>query len=73
MIVCMLDNQNLRGGVEFQRYGNFDSYVVRVYRLIGGTDAELLCCMSFNDGVRAEDRLLELLEHPAWTILKYGK
>ena len=73
MLMCVLDNQNLRGGIEFHNSGNFHSYVVKVYRLMGRTDAELLYSMSFNDGVRAEDRLLELLEHPAWTILKYGK
>jgi hypothetical protein len=28
--------------------------------------------MSFGNGVDAENRLLELLEHPAWTTLKHG-
>ena len=73
MIVCLLDNQNLRGGVEFHARGDFDSYVVKVYRLDDRIGTELLYSCSFSDGVRAEDRLLELLEHPAWTILKYGK
>ena len=26
----------------------------------------------FGNGVTAEDRLLELMEHPAWTCLKFG-
>lgn len=28
--------------------------------------------MSFGNGVTAEDKLLELMEHPAWTCLKFG-
>lgn len=66
MIMCHLKNQGLTG---FVRYNN-NSYQVLVYR---HDCKDPFYIMSFNDGVRAEDRLLELLEHPAWTLLKYGK
>lgn len=64
-----LVNQPLYGYVEARH----DSYVVRVYNIINGrADFDPLYVMSFHDGVSAEDRLIDLLEHPAWTLLQYS-
>lgn len=76
MIICKLQNEELFGGVTFE-YG---SYIVRVYKMSELRDEESrldvltkpIYYMSFGDGTKAEDRLIELLEQPAWTILKYG-
>ncbi len=69
MIACDLRNQGLFGYVEVYQY----SYVVRVFR---DTDMPIkvdpIYVMSFGNGVDAENRLIDLLEHPAWTLLKYG-
>ena len=44
-----------------------NSYFVVVYQ------GEIkLTTRVFGNGVDAENCLLELLEHPAWTLLKYG-
>jgi len=70
MIACDLHNQGLFGYMEVYH----DSYIVRVYResdLDGSTKAVPLYVMSFGNGVDAENRLLDLMEHPAWTILKH--
>lgn len=76
MLISNLENGGLNGYVTFER----NSYIVRVWVLadwLKGREehryVDPIYYMSFGDGVRAEDRLLELLEHPAWTILKYGK
>lgn len=61
--------QDLYGYVEVRH----DSYVVRVYNKSNWSDgADPLYVMSFHDGVSAEDRLIDLLEHPAWTLLQYS-
>jgi hypothetical protein len=44
-----------------------NSYVVVVYQ-----DDTKLTTRIFGNGVDAENCLLDLLEHPAWTILKHG-
>ncbi len=44
-----------------------NSYVVVVYQ-----DDIKLTTRIFGNGVDAENCLLDLLEHPAWTILKHG-
>ena len=36
------------------------------------TWAQPLHTACFGNGVTAEDKLLELMEHPAWTCLKFG-
>lgn len=73
MIMCSLKNQSLYGEIEYR----WDSYIVRVYsvnRYERDLDRKFanIYAMSFGNGVKAEDRLIELLEHPAWTLLKYG-
>lgn len=71
MILSNLENEGLIGHVTFE----FNSYITRVYDSSYIDDCGLprrIYSMSFGNGMQAEDRLLELLEHPAWTILKYG-
>ena len=73
MRMCELENECLTGDVTFQ----YNSYIVRVYRdsdikADGESCALPIYVQSFGNGVDAEDRLLELLEHPEWTILKHG-
>jgi hypothetical protein len=73
MIMCNLKNQGLWGCIEVYNY----SYIVRVYpeSIFFGPDAPSpapIYVMSFGNGVDAENRLIELLEHPAWTVLKHG-
>ena len=71
MIMCDLKNKGLFGYVEVYQY----SYIVRVFResdLDGSNKAVPLYVMSFGNGVDAENRLLDLMEHPAWTVLKHG-
>ena len=67
MIACDLHNQGLFGYIEVYQY----SYVVRVFR---DTDLKAgpIYVMSFGNGVDAENRLLDLMEYPDWTVLKYG-
>jgi hypothetical protein len=74
-MLCTLKNQGLTGTIEYHR----NSYIVRVYR---DSDIEKahwserpvypFYVSSFGNGVRAEDRLLDLMEYPAWTYLKFG-
>jgi hypothetical protein len=77
MIICQLESQGLFGYIEHR----WDSYVVRVYRhtkpkiqRVGDPNywPDPIYVMSFGNGIKAEDRLIELLEHPAWTLLKYS-
>lgn len=71
MIICDLRNQGLFGYVEVYQY----SYIVRVFResdLYRSTNAGAIYVTSFGNGVDAETRLLDLMENPAWTLLKYG-
>jgi len=71
MIMCDLRSGGLIGHVAFER----NSYIARVYDSSDIDDCGLprrIYSMSFGNGVQAEDRLLELLEHPAWTMLKHG-
>lgn len=81
-LICHLENAGLWAEITFSsnRYVN-TSYILRVYRTSdierANSNPELgyeqpIYTMSFGNGVSAEDRLLELLEHPAWTMLKYG-
>lgn len=75
-MLCTLENQGLIGTLEYHHDSR--SYIVRVYKAsdfktpIGTTAVYPLYVCSFGNGVRAEDRLLELLEYPAWTYLKFG-
>lgn len=80
MTMAYLENQGLIGEVSYYANQFAISYILRVWRRsdildnIGNSSfIDPIYVMSFSDGVRAEDRLLELLEHPAWTLLKYGK
>lgn len=80
MTLCYVENQGLIGTVSFYINLSTVSYIVRVWRRSDILDnmsspffADPIYIMSFGNGVSAEDRLLELLEHPAWTLLKYGK
>ena len=69
MITCDLRNQGLFGYIEVYQY----SYVVRVFRESDWPNSTgPIYVMSFGNGVDAENRLLDLMEHPAWTTLKYG-
>jgi hypothetical protein len=75
MIVCELAGQGLYGRIEYR----LESYIVRVYRqseIDSATEDEgfprPIYVMSFGNGIAAEDRLIELLERPAWTLLKYS-
>lgn len=68
-MLVVLKNQGLTGYIEEHFNYKESGYIVRVYR-----DADLstpLYIMSFGDGAKAEDRLLELMEHPAWTLLRF--
>ena len=73
MLVCSLKNQSLYGEIEYR----WDSYIVRVY-VVNRNERDIdqqfvkIYTMSFGNGVKAEDRLIELLEHPAWTLLRFG-
>ena len=64
MILAALTVGNVIGDVEYHSSG---SYIVRVY-----VDNRQLLNEVFGNGLAAEDRLLELLEFPEWTVLKYG-
>ena len=64
MTVTTLSVGNVIGGIEYHSSG---SYIVRVY-----IDNRQLLNEVFGNGVAAENRLLELLEFPDWTVLKYG-
>jgi hypothetical protein len=71
MIMCDLRSGGLFGYVEVYHY----SYIVRVFResdMDNHVKPGPIYVMSFGNGVDAENRLLELLEHPAWTTLKHG-
>ena len=75
MIVCELAGRSLYGRIEYI----WGSYVVRVYRqseIDSATPDEgfprPIYVRSFGNGISAEDRLIELLERPAWTLLKYS-
>jgi hypothetical protein len=75
-VICELNNQGLYGILSCEQY----AYIVRVYITNDLLDfynkvnefPRPIYYMSFGNGVTAEDRLLELLEHPEWTVLKYG-
>lgn len=78
ILMCDLTNQGLYGNLTYEQ----DAYLVRVYRVSDIIDYGHLVgkvkypspiyYMSFGNGVQAEDRLIDLLENPAWTLLKYG-
>lgn len=71
MILNELYNQGLYGNIEFRH----DSYIVRIYRSPSAFDADSIrpiYIVSFGNGVAAEDCLLDMLEHPSWTALKFG-
>jgi hypothetical protein len=63
----------LLGTIEYHTGWGYDSHIVRVY--LGEYDAETnwspIYSASFGNYRMAEDRLVELLEKPGWTILKY--
>lgn len=74
MIMCKLENGGLVGFVCFEQ----NSYIVRIWSISArekGREENRYVhpfyYMSFGNGIQAEDRLLELLEHPSWTLLKY--
>jgi len=63
MIIETIEIGNMKGCVEYNPSG---SYIVRV-----NFDGQPLHHEVYGNGVTAEDRLLELLEFPEWTALKY--
>ena len=65
-----LHNQGLVGWIEDSFNYQWSSYIVRVYK--ESDRSEPLYVMSFGNGVTAENKLLELMEHPAWTLLRFG-
>ena len=69
MLMSSLDNECLYGSVEYDWHGH---YIVRIRMAdFEGKFHEPFYVMSFHDGVTAENRLVELMEHPVLTILKY--
>ena len=77
-----LTNGTLRGSLE-SRYRRYflESHIVRVWidkiQLISNDkifmyDTKDFYIMSFGSKTKAEAKLIELLEYPEWTILKYG-
>lgn len=70
MIVSSLVNECLTGEVSWSG----SSYIVRVGFLSadGRKPGRIIYIHSFGNGVTAEDKLMELIEWPALTILKYG-
>ena len=65
-----LYNQGLVGCIEDSFDYQWSSYIVRVYK--ESDRSEPLYVMSFGNGVTAENKLLELMEHPAWSLLRFG-
>lgn len=77
-----LTNGTLYGSLE-SRYRRYflESHIVRVCNdrkkviVVGNTfihDIKDLYIMSFGSKTKAEAKLIELLEFPEWTMLKYG-
>jgi len=65
-----LQNQGLVGLIEDSFNYQWSSYIVRVYK--ESDTSKPLYVMSFGNSVTAENKLLELMEHPAWTLLRFG-
>ena len=74
--MCLtLENQGLIGTLEHHQDSR--SYIVRVYMASDFKTPVMTWVypfyyISFGNGITAEDKLLELMEHPAWTCLKFG-
>ena len=68
-MITRLDNGILRGCVSYIPYS--DAYTVQVWNTTGELNDPAIVSKSFGNGVDAEQCLLDLLEHPAWTLLKY--
>lgn len=60
-----LEVNGMSGHVRYNLHS--DSYILTVYA--GGRP---ILAEVFGNGVKAEDRLLDLLEFPEWTMLRYG-
>lgn len=77
-----LTNGILRGSIDSKYRRNFlESHIVHVWTdekkltVVGKTfiyDSKDLYIMSFGSKNKAEAKLIELLEFPEWTMLKYG-
>lgn len=78
-----LENGNLKGSIEsIYQSGFLESHIVRVrtndakiirtYHLpYERTKLPYFYIMSFGNLTQAEKKLIELLEYPEWTVLKY--
>ena len=80
--VSELDNGALTGVVVYwpgstlvDQVPYANSFVVRVYlgEYNSDTNWQAIYVASFGNQVSAEDRLIELMLRPTWTILKYAK
>jgi hypothetical protein len=69
-MIFALQNQGLVGLIEDSFNYQWSSYIVRVYK--ESDTSKPLYVMSFGNSVTAENKLLELMEHPAWTLLRFG-
>ena len=71
-----LENQGLIGTLEYHQDSR--SYIVRVYMASDFKTPLLTAWVQpfhtacFGNGITAEDKLLELMEYPAWSCLKFG-
>ena len=71
-----LENQGLIGTLEYHQDSR--SYIVRLYMASDFKTPVMtpwvypFYYISFGNGITAEDKLLELMEYPAWTCLKFG-
>ena len=62
----ILNNPPLCGAVTYDHRSG--SYIMKIWII---SNSEPIVSKSYGNGVTAEDNLLNLLENPTWTILKY--